>query len=328
MENFRNIFTSMMFLFQISTGQDFKSIMFDIRAQNGFAVAGFFISFYVLAIFVFTNLFVAVLLEAFEREFDDSVSLDMTAEDLIDFKNEWDGKCADLVRKELVLPSRNRCGLKGPIKSLPVRYLREFIEALPEDSVVGHARDLGSSTVWWNRLLYELSKQEKCSIYHIEPHFVHEAEQGQASDRVLDELIEFDEVVRACNLMRSAARGDPDADHLEQLSYGDRLRMQQALDAKREHCAMELLEASVGAWKMLRYPPAEVAERIAADPTGHEQKIWTMQVRRLRVGRFCRVFVCAPLSDLVAHCLRCCDLQVVMARTLMITTVIQRNKIG
>eukprot|EP01043_Picozoa_sp_COSAG02_P004215 COSAG02_NODE_108_length_36286_cov_19.437478_18_plen_1405_part_00 len=285
LENFRNIFNAMMFLFQISTGQDFKSIMFDIRAQNGFATAAFFISFYILAIFVFTNLFVAVLLEAFEREFDDSVPLDMTADDLIDFKNHWDGKCEDLLRKELVLPKRGRCGIRTTCMAVPVRHLREFIQDLPEDSVVGHARDLGNSTVWWNRLLYELSTNEKCSIYQVEPHFVHEAEQGQASDRVLDELIEFDEVVRACNLMRSAAYADEDELHLDQLSYGERVKMQEQLDAKREHCAMQMLESAVGAWRMLRYPPAEVADRIAADPTGNEEKVWHMQVS-------CRGFRC------------------------------------
>ena len=42
---------------------------------------------------------------------------------------------------------------------------------------------------------------------------------------------------------------------------------------------MELLRASVGAWRMLRYPPEEVAERIANDPTGNEKKTWNMQVR-------------------------------------------------
>ena len=105
-------------------------------------------------------------------------------------------------------------------------------------------------------------------------------------------------------LMRSEAHGEPDADHLEQLSYDDRLRMQQALGAKREHCAMELLGASVGACKMLRYPPAEVAERIAADPTDVATSRRFGRCRyavHLRVGRFCCVFVCAPLSDLVAH---------------------------
>ena len=53
---------------------------------------------------------------------------------------------------------------------------------------------------------------------------------------------------------------------------------QEQLEAKREHCAMELLRASVGAWRMLRHPPEEVAERIAADPTGNEEKVWHMQV--------------------------------------------------
>ena len=109
---------------------------------------------------------------------------------------------------------------------------------------------------------------------------MHEAESGQASDRVLEEQIEFAEVVRACNLMRTAAHADDDADPLDQLSYGERVELQEQLDAKREHCAMELLRASVGAWRMLRYPPEDVAQRIAADPTGNEKKIWTMQVSR------------------------------------------------
>ena len=208
LENFRNIFMSMMFLFQISTGQDFKSIMFDIRAQDGFAVGAFFISFYIVSVFVMINLFVAVLLEAFEREFDDSVELDLTAEDLIEFKNSWDGKCQDLLNKELVMPKKGFCGVRSTRSSLPVRYLRDFISELPEESVVGRARDLpGNDGVWWNRLLYELSIQEKCTLHKVESSYIHEAEQGQVSDRVLDEQIEFDEAVRACNLMRTAAKG-------------------------------------------------------------------------------------------------------------------------
>jgi len=74
-------------LFQVSTGQDFKSIMYDIRLQGDMFTTHFFISFYILSIFVFLNLFVAILLEAFEREFDDSITLDLQAADLIAFKN-------------------------------------------------------------------------------------------------------------------------------------------------------------------------------------------------------------------------------------------------
>lgn len=186
---------------------------------------------------------------------------------------------------------------------MPVRYLQEFIESLPEESVVGHCRDLGTTTVWWNRLLYELSRQEKCSIYEIEPHFVHEAEQGISSDRVLDEVLEFDEVVHACILMRSAAYAEEEDNHFEQLSYGERVKLQEQLEAKREHCAMELLRASVGAWRMLRHPPEEVAERIAADPTGNEEKVWHMQVSCLTVPSWLLLpGCCCPLTYEFADC--------------------------
>eukprot|EP01045_Picozoa_sp_COSAG04_P048450 COSAG04_NODE_18588_length_437_cov_1.230769_2_plen_64_part_00 len=46
----------------------------------------------------------------------------------------------------------------------------------------------------------------------------------------------------------------------------------------------------------LRHPPPDVAAKIAADPTGNERKIWVMQV--------------------------------IMARTLMISTIIHRAKVG
>ena len=86
-----------MFLFQVSTGQDFKTIMYDLRQEDGFAVFTFFGTFYTLAIFVFLNLFVAVLLEAFENEFDSSMELDLTSEDIILFKDLWDDKLDLLV---------------------------------------------------------------------------------------------------------------------------------------------------------------------------------------------------------------------------------------
>ena len=41
--------------------------------------------------------------------------------------------------------------------------------------------------------------------------------QGQADGRVLDNMIEFDEVVRACVLMRTVVNTDSDHDPLEQL---------------------------------------------------------------------------------------------------------------
>jgi hypothetical protein len=69
------------------------------------------------------------------------------------------------------------------------------------------------------------------------------------------------------------------SDLLAGYRYGERVEMQAKMDAARTECATELLRASVGAWRMLRYPPDDVAERIANDPSGNERKIWNMQVR-------------------------------------------------
>jgi hypothetical protein len=270
-------------------------------------VATFFISFYILAIFVFINLFIAVLLEAFEREFDDSIELDLTPEHLVDFKNDWDGKCEELLAQELVKPRRGFCGMTSTSKSMPVRYLRDFIQALRPESAVGECKEIGDRVVWWNRLLYELSIQERCSLFEVEPLVIHEAEQGQSDASYLDRIIEFDEVVRACNLMRNAASADEGVDSLTILTYGERMELQAKLDAAREDCAMELLRASVGAWRKLRYPPEDVAQRIADDPTGNEKKIWTMQVRHI-VDDAPHASVSLSLSVCARAVLRCCAL--------------------
>ena len=74
--------------------------MYDLRAADGFAVFTYFGSFYTLAIFVFLNLFVAVLLEAFENEFDASTELDLSAEDIVFFKDLWDDKIDLCVRRQ------------------------------------------------------------------------------------------------------------------------------------------------------------------------------------------------------------------------------------
>ena len=350
LQNFRTIFSSMMYLFQISTGQDFKSIMFDIRAQDGQFVAAYFISFYTISIYVFINLFIAVLLEAFEREFDDSIVLDIFPEDLIDFKSQWDGKCQQLLDDGLVEPNSSWCGSATPKNSVPLKFLREFMSALPEDSEVGVAREIGRGktldsirnpakiidSVWWNRLLHELSAQEKCALYKIPESHVHEAEQGQADDFILSQTIDFDEVVMACQLMRSQALAKingKEIDVLDQLTYAQKMELQADLDRKRLEMATEMMRACVGAWRAFRNPPEDIAEKIANDPTGNEKKIWNMQVHASAsriLSPCCLLPQCKPCI-LVVHrvlstfCFR--PSQVVMGRTLMMATVINRRKV-
>ena len=300
-QNFRTIFSSMMYLFQISTGQDFKSIMFDIRAQDGLFVAAFFISFYTVSIYVFINLFIAVLLEAFEREFDDSITLDIAPEDLVEFKSQWDGQCQQLLDDGLAEPASTTCGLQTAKTSVPLKYLRKFLSGLPEESELGYAREVGRGKtldsvrnpaqiiegVWWNRLLHELAVQERCVLYDIPEAHVHEAEQGTADPTILDQPIEFDQVVVAFQLMRSQAIAKKDGkvvNVLNQLTYQERVEMQAELDRKRKEMAEGMLRASVGAWKAFRNPPPEIAEKIANDPSGKEKQTWNMQVRAFCVA--------------------------------------------
>jgi len=295
LQNFRNIFNAMMYLFQISTGQDFKSIMYDIRAQDGQFVAPFFISFYVLSIYVFLNLFVAVLLEAFEREFDDTFTLDISSDDLVEFKDQWDEKCEQLLHDGLVEGDAKRCGRTTSKGVIPLKFLREFISTLPEDSELGLAREIGRGKtldsirfpaqiiegVWWNRLLHELAVQEKSKLYGVPEAHIHEAEQGQADPAILSEPIQFDEVVIACQLMRGEAvakKNGKIVNVLAQLTYQERVEMQAELDRKKTELAESLLVVSIGAFKALRHPPPDIAEKIANDPTGNEQRIWSLQV--------------------------------------------------
>merc|ERR1712166_1418636 len=284
-QNFENIFQAMMFLFQVSTGQDFKSIMYDLRAADGFAVFTYFGSFYTLAIFVFLNLFVAVLLEAFENEFDASTELDLSAEDIVFFKDLWDDKIDLLVKQGLLDAKEKACfGLvKQPGKDIPVKHLEAFIVGLTDACVFAQARGVGDK-IWFNRLLYEL---------HIEPHLVHEAVQGTGSTTILDMGVDFVHCVKALNLMRTAA-SEGVSEKLDGLTFSEQMAMKETLDRKRQEMATALLKASVGAWKKLRYPPDEIQEQIESDPS--YRKVWEMQV--------------------------------VMARTLMITTILQRGKIG
>ena len=144
LDNFKDIFASMRLLAQLATGQDLKSLIYDVRAQTDQAngIVYYIFSFYTVAIFVFLNLFVAVLLEAFEREFDDSISLDVTVEDLTDLKDRWDKFCRELVSSGKVVP-RHKCGRKV-LTDMPLRYIREFMEMIPQGSHMVTKPALGS----------------------------------------------------------------------------------------------------------------------------------------------------------------------------------------
>ena len=108
---------------------------------------------------------------------------------------------------------------------------------------------------------------------------------------------------------------------MDGLSYAEQQELAQKLERKREQVARDLMRSSTAAWKKLRYPPAEVEAKIA-DPTNPlTRRIWEMQVN---LGVSLRV---TPSCDLGPD-IGVSTVQVIMARTLMIATILQRSKIG
>ena len=99
-QNFADIFHAMQFLYQIATGQDFITVVRELdEVHDAPAPFFYFFTFYILSIFVFLNLFVAVLLEKFESEFgvseddDDEEEVDgfsITKQELIRFRDIWE----------------------------------------------------------------------------------------------------------------------------------------------------------------------------------------------------------------------------------------------
>lgn len=87
-----------------------------------------------MAVFVFVNLFVAVLLESFENEFDDAAQLDLTVDDIQMFKDIWDDRCLSVMREGLHQPEvRRSCGCisRKVLDELPIRFLESFVKELP-----------------------------------------------------------------------------------------------------------------------------------------------------------------------------------------------------
>ena len=68
-DNFDNVVNAMCLLFQISTGQDFMNLTYEMEIAGQPLVFAYFCSFIITSIWVFFNLFVAVLLENFENNF-------------------------------------------------------------------------------------------------------------------------------------------------------------------------------------------------------------------------------------------------------------------
>eukprot|EP01052_Picozoa_sp_SAG31_P030078 SAG31_NODE_3054_length_4739_cov_2.395690_2_plen_446_part_00 len=277
LDNFSDMISSMRLLVQLATGQDLKSLIYDVQQQGGAGIVTYIISFYVVVIFVFMNLFVAVLLEAFEREFDESIQVDVSVDDLTSLKDRWDKFCRELVHAGKVEPRVN-CGRKV-LTDLPVLHIRDFVESIPEESKMAACRQLGES--WLNRLLVENLPDG------IDPTACHEAWQGTGPTDVLDNvMLDFPRVAESLALMRSTVTQGGDSG-LAGLSYGDKLKKEKLLIEKRTAAALEMLRVQVRAWKALRSPSLEFVEELENDPS--YRAVYCRQVEIARVLMMCTI---------------------------------------
>ena len=146
LDNFDSIWSSMRVLFQISTGQDWMNIMYEIQVELNFKNPGndnfhafgcfvYFGSFYVATVFVFLNLFVAVLLENFEMNFE-STLLDISETHIGEYKEVW----VSLTEA----PKHN---------SMAIKMVPKLVANLQPENPL---RDVLSDPLWFNRMLFTI----------------------------------------------------------------------------------------------------------------------------------------------------------------------------
>merc|ERR1712166_510568 len=133
-DNFKDIIHSMRFLFQISTGQDFMNAAYELENAGARYAFYYFGSFVVISIWMFSNLFVAVLLENFEINFT-TENLELRDDDVAAFKEEWVKYAAGPDFKD--------------ISAVDIEKLVPTVPA-PLSNCVGH------DAHWLNRIFFEL----------------------------------------------------------------------------------------------------------------------------------------------------------------------------
>ena len=146
--NFENTGYAMMLLFRVTTGEDWNSLMYECSVEPPYCTASatmndcgtyvgarlFFYSFYVIGTYVFINLFVAVLVEAFP--------IAVTAE-------------ASKIPKQAMQNYRDRwLDFNGDAKYMPLWKMRAFVQSL--DPSVGF--DTYANRQTWRMLHYEARK--------------------------------------------------------------------------------------------------------------------------------------------------------------------------
>lgn len=136
-DNFDTLPAAVRVLFQITTGQDWVSQAKELEQKMVAAdymgtslVMPFMVVFYISSVFIFVNLFIAVLLEKFELNFDPD-ALEVKTEDLDKFKRAWE---------EFMPPGQ----MQMPIKS---------VKRMIEKSDLGVLSQVIDDSQWWPHLL-------------------------------------------------------------------------------------------------------------------------------------------------------------------------------
>eukprot|EP01050_Picozoa_sp_SAG11_P007632 SAG11_NODE_643_length_7983_cov_2.198884_2_plen_1259_part_00 len=133
-DNFDNIVNAMCLLFQVSTGQDFMNIVYEMENQGKALVFPFFCCFIICSIWVFFNLFVAVLLENFENNFT-AAEMELSMWHIAHYKEMW---CS-----VTPAPAHER---------MAVQELRSIVPRLHDPL----SRITKQDENWFNRVLFEM----------------------------------------------------------------------------------------------------------------------------------------------------------------------------
>ena len=136
-DNFDTLPTAVRVLFQIATGQDWVSKAEEIEQKMEAAgyvgsalVIPYMVVFYISSVFIFINLFVAVLLENFELNFDPD-ALEVKSADLAKFKTAW----------EAIIPPGEMF--------IPIKKVKRLVET----SDLGVLSQVLDDRQWWPHLL-------------------------------------------------------------------------------------------------------------------------------------------------------------------------------
>ena len=114
--NFHSYWEAMKLLFECSAGKDWKIVMYEVETETGSAVAfGYFFTFFFFAVYILTNMFVAVIIDEFgacQRESGLSISLD----NMIVFQKVWRAHA-------LIHESEHAIKIKGGKNKVNVRQI-------------------------------------------------------------------------------------------------------------------------------------------------------------------------------------------------------------